>query len=154
MRSILFAAGVAFLSAAAPTCAGAAPVLNATGAEFLERCTNPPLDRGDEIVAMCEMYVAGIADGLQTSGRACFDPRVTRARPLPVALTWLRNHMRYRKRPADFMISNGLVNAFPCRVTATQQQHAPNAEDQMERFAKLVEFLKAAKWALAAMGVS
>lgn len=54
-----------------------AHALELTGGEFLARCSNPPPAQGAAIVAMCQMYVAGIADALQVDGRMCFGPRMT-----------------------------------------------------------------------------
>jgi hypothetical protein len=151
MKLSIFVASIAFLFVA--TSAEAVPVLPMTGAQFFKRCTNPPPDQGTQVVALCEIYVAGIADGLQTSGRACIGPGVMRTQLFPYTLAWIQNHMLYGNNSAYLMIAHGLEYQFPCGMAGLQQRRAPTTAQQVQQFERIVEFMKTAKTLLALLGI-
>ncbi len=124
--------------------------LRISGDRFLSLCANPPPDRGAEVFAMCQMYVAGIADALETTGLACFGPRVTQGKLLASSMWWLQSRPR-GTFPAGLMIKNGLVKAFPCRTTMRAMAR-PQPDQSLERFEKLVRFLTPTKALLALFG--
>jgi hypothetical protein len=106
------------------------PVMKAMGADFYMRCTNPPADRGAQVVSVCAAYVAGIADDLKDAGKVCLAPGVTPARLLPFALNWIRLHMQNGSFPAVVQIRTGLVTTFPCgRITRTVQKQQMSLGD-------------------------
>jgi hypothetical protein len=142
------AACIVFLAAAIP--AEAASNLNATGAQFLSNCTNPPPDRGKEVVALCESYVAGLADGLENTGRACIASRATERGVFLASLTWIQNHRMYGGRPAGVMIGNGIANYFPCRRVAMPATPQP---DKIQQWTNIVELMAKAKPLLVWMGL-
>lgn len=91
---------------------------------------------------MCQVYIAGIADGLQTSRLACFGPRMTQEKLFATSMWWLDSRPR-EGFPAGLMIRNGLVKAFPCQMR--RPVYAATPEQKMERFEKFVDFMSATK---------
>ena len=84
---LLTATAVALALAAIPAQAAVpAPVMKVMGAQFYSQCTSPPPGQQATVLAVCEAYVAGIADGLQADGKMCVGPRMTADRLFPVAL--------------------------------------------------------------------
>jgi hypothetical protein len=130
-----------------------APVMKVMGAQFYARCTNPPSGHEAIVIASCEAYVAGIADGLQAQGKICVGPRMTADRLLPVALVWIRGHSYNGGYPASSQILTGLSNSFPCQQTTIPQQPSPTINERMEQFENLVKFGVAVKSALGLLGL-
>jgi hypothetical protein len=128
-----------------------APVMKVMGAQFYSECTNPSPGYEAMVVAVCEAYVAGIADGLQADRKMCVGPRATAQRLLPVALVWIRNHSVNGGYPASLQIATGLRAEFPC--SAAPQARKPSLNDQMEQFENIVKFMTATKTALALFGM-
>ncbi|MBV8979155.1 MAG: hypothetical protein JOZ13_17425 [Alphaproteobacteria bacterium] len=152
-RSLIASIGAIVLAAIAiQSSAVAAPALKLTGAQFLNRCTSPAENAGRETVAMCTIYVVGIADGLQSAQRACIDQRVGHRRLLVVSLWWIREHLAYANRPASVMIGNGLASAYPCGGLAQARSGAVD-ERKLRAFEQGVRFLEAAKTLMVLLGL-
>jgi hypothetical protein len=131
---LLIAASVVL--AVAPLPAQAAipvPVMKVMGADFYTRCTNPPADRGTQVVSLCAAYVAGIADDLIDARQVCLAPGVTPPKLLPYALNWMRIRRQNGAYPAAMQIRTGLVTLFPCkRVTRTVQNEQMSLGDAIK----------------------
>jgi len=108
------------------------PVLKAMGADFYMRCTNPPADRGAQVVSVCAAYVSGIADDLMDARQVCLAPGVTPPELLPFALNWMRTRKQNGGYPAAMQIRTGLVTLFPCKhVTRTVQRQQMSLGDAL-----------------------
>ena len=144
---LLIAASLALALAAAPASAAVpVPVMKVMGADFYTRCTNPPADKGAQIVTVCAAYVAGIADDLKDAGQVCLAPGVTPAQLLPFALNWIRLHMQNGSYPAALQIRTGLSVAFPCRpTTRTVQKQQMTLGDAVALGKQFLAFWSAAK---------
>jgi Rap1a immunity proteins len=131
-----------------------APVMKVMGVQFNERCSNPLPGREAEVIAVCEAYVAGIADGLQAQGKICVGPRMTAERLFPFALNWIRSHAAYQGRPPGLQISNGLVDIFPCRATvAPSRAQKMSLKEMFDTGASFIAFMKVAAPWLASVGL-
>jgi hypothetical protein len=150
---LIIGAGLVLAVSIIPAAASVpAPVLKTMGAQFFTRCTNPPPGRETPVLAACEAYVAGIADGLQAEGKVCVGPRVTADRLLPVALLWINGHSANGGYPASWQIRNGLTNAFPCAAKLRAQSPVATSHG-MEQFENIVKFAGAVKNALGLIGL-
>lgn len=145
MKLRLIAAAVACLLASVPVHAqeGFPFALHMSGGQFLSLCTNPPPDRGPEVVAMCQMYVAGIADALKADNRVCFGPLVTQRKLFSAAAWWIDSRPREGYQ-AGVMIRNGLLNAFRCTTIAQRRAYIPPPDARLEHNTKVMEFWTAA----------
>jgi hypothetical protein len=152
MKSHFLAAFAACWLASVPALAQMprAHALQLSGGEFFSLCANPP-DHGAEVAAMCQVYVAGIADALQVEGHVCFGPRMTAQKLFATSLWWLESRPR-EGYPASLMIRNGLIEAFPCPRPAMRTMNRPSPEQLMERFTKTMAFVTAMKTALGMLG--
>jgi len=114
-----------------------------SGAQFMSLCMNPPGDSGAQVVAMCQMYVAGIADGLKASDQICYGPWLSQ-RDLFRASAWWIETRAYETRPAAVMIKNGLLNTFPCarRTNATYGPPSDYRLQQAEKFVRVMGIVK------------
>jgi hypothetical protein len=152
---LFIASAIAFALAVAPAEAAIrAPVMKVMGSQFYTQCTNPPAGREAIVIAACEAYVSGIADGLQAQGQICVGPQMTANRLLPIALVWMRNHSYNGGYPASSQIYTGLSVNFPCRPTPASRRQAASLNDRMEQFEKLVQFGMAVKSALGLIGLA
>jgi Rap1a immunity proteins len=147
MKTIIAATiAVALASIPAEATIGA-PVMKVTGEQFYTQCTNPPPGHETTVVAVCEAYIAGIADGLEVAGQMCVGPRMTADRLFPITLNWVRSHAMNGGYPARIQIATGLRTDFPCQ--AVPQARRPSLDEQMDQFEKLVKFMTTVKAALA-----
>ena len=62
----------------------------------------------------CHGYLWGIAVGLHESRQICMQPGTTDTQVVMVVQDWLRAHPQNLNRPANYMIRNALVAAWPC----------------------------------------
>ena len=113
-----------------------------SGGQFLSLCRNPPSATGPQVVAMCQMYVAGIADGLKADNQICFGAWLSQ-RDLFRASAWWINTRAYETRPAAVMIKNGLLNTFPC-ARRPNVAYGPPTDYRLEHSTKVMEFWTAA----------
>jgi hypothetical protein len=132
---------IALFAATMPVAANAQyyPTQQITGGQFYRACSNP-FSRPDVNFA-CTSYVGSIATALQRSGVICLRPRPFVRNPYAVSIAWIHQHLMYGGRPASFMISNGLLNAYPCQAHNTSRQLSP--EQVMNDVIKFSEFMKA-----------
>lgn len=114
-----------------------------SGAQFMSLCTSPPSEAGPQVVAMCQMYVAGVADGLKASGQICFG-RWLSQRDLFRASAWWIDTRAYETRPVAVMIKNGLLNSFPCAPRPRVAYGPPSAYrlQQAEKFVRVMGIVK------------
>src|SRR5271156_489942 len=142
MKSFIVASVMLGLAALPAQARVPVPTLNINGGQFYMRCSNPPADRGSQIVGICAAYVAGIADGLADAGQVCMGPSMTAQRLLPISLGWIKSHFQNGGYPAALQIKTGLVAEFPCRSKVSPHQATP--EELMEKATKFMAFMKAA----------
>jgi hypothetical protein len=118
-----------------------------SGGRFLSLCENPPSDTGPQVVAMCQMYVAGIADGLKADNQICFGAWLSQ-RDLFRASAWWIGTRAYETRPAAVMIKTGLLNTFPCARRPNVAYGPPTDYhlQQAERFVRAMAVVK--EWLL------
>lgn len=145
MKLPSLAAAFVCLLATAPAQAeeGHPYALPMSGAQFMSLCTNPPNDTADQVVAMCQMYVAGVADGLKASGQICFGAWLSQ-RDLFRATSWWIETRAYETRPVALMIKNGLLNSFPC-APRQRVAYGPPPDyrlQQAERFVRAMGIVK------------
>jgi len=143
----LAAAFAACLLTVIPAQAQQAPLaLRMSGGQFLELCTNPPRSAGT-VFAICQMYVAGIADTLKAENRICFGPLVTQAKLFSTAAWWIDSRPRETFQ-AGVMIRNGLLNAYRCQAV-TQRNYVGPSDARLEHDAKMIALMtEAAKFIL------
>jgi hypothetical protein len=145
MKGSCIAAAVACLLACVPAQAdeGRPFALPMSGAQFMSLCTNPPNDTADQIVAMCQMYVAGIADGLKADNQICFGGWLSQ-RDLFRASAWWIETRAYETRPVAVMIKNGLLNTFPCARRSSVAYGPPTDYrlQQAEKFVRAMGIVK------------
>jgi hypothetical protein len=125
--------------------------LQMTGGQFLALCTNPPSDSGPQVVAMCRVYVAGIADGLKADNRICFGPWVTQYKLFSAAAWWIDSRPR-EGYPAGLMIRNGLLNAFPC-ASRPRLAYGPPSDYRVRQGEAVVRAMTIAKELLLLFGI-
>jgi Rap1a immunity proteins len=147
-RASFAAAFAACVLTTIPAQAQQAPfALRMSGGQFLELCTNPP-EHGGTVFAMCQMYVAGIADTLKAENRICFGPMVTQAKLFSTAAWWIDSRPR-EGYAVGVMIRNGLLNAYRCQVAAQRRNYAGPSDARLEHDAKMIALMKeAAKFVL------
>ena len=116
--------------------------LKMSGGEFLSLCTNPPENPGT-VFAMCQMYVAGIADTLKSQGNACFPAWLTQRKLFSTAAWWISSRPR-ENYPASVMIRNGLLNAYRCPMVAQRRGYVGPPDAQLEHDTKIIELWAAA----------
>lgn len=136
-RLSLAAAFAACLLMGIPAHAQEAPfALRMSGGQFLQLCTNPP-EHGGTVFAMCQMYVAGIADTLRTENRICFGPWVTQEKLFSTAAWWIDSRPRETYQ-AGAMIRNGLLNAYRCQAVAQRRNYLGPSDAQLEHDRKVI----------------
>jgi hypothetical protein len=136
-RASLAAAFAACLLATIPAHAQEHPyALKMSGGEFLSLCTNPPEDPGT-VFAMCQMYVAGIADTLKSQGNACFPAWLTQRKLFATAAWWINSRPR-ENYPASIMIRNGLLKAYRCPIVAQRRGYVGPSDAQLEHDRKVI----------------
>lgn len=143
---IVLAVSILPASAAIPV-----PVMKVMGAQFYSRCTNPPRGQETTVIALCESYVAGIADGLQSEGKMCVGPRMTADRLFPVTLAWLHARAANGGFPASVQIATGLRVEFPCRQESRTPK--PDLDATSAKIESIVRFAEAVKGAMALFGM-
>lgn len=124
--------------------------LKMSGGQFLETCINPP-DNPGTIFAMCQMYVAGIADTLKSQGNACFPGWFTQRKLFSAVAWWIDSRPR-ENYPASVMIRNGILHAFPCAPGAQSRAYALT-DAEIEHKTKVIGLWTAALGFLHALAV-
>jgi hypothetical protein len=147
-RASLAAAFAACFLTCIPAKAQQAPfALRMSGGQFIELCTNSPRSAGT-VFAMCQMYVAGIADTLKAESRICFGPLVTQAKLFSTAAWWIDSRPRENAQ-AGVMIRYGLLNAYRCQAVAQRRNYVGPSDARLEHDAKMIALMtEAAKFIL------
>jgi hypothetical protein len=122
-----------------------------SGAQFISLCANPPSDNGPQVVAMCRMYVAGIADGMKANGQICFRSWLSQ-HDLYKASAWWIETRAYETRPVAVMVRNGLLNSFPC-ARRRNVVYGPPADYRLKQAETAVRFMALAKELLFVFGI-
>jgi hypothetical protein len=125
-----------------------------TGGQFMALCTNPTPDRGAQVLAMCHMYVSGIADALKASGQVCFGPWLSQRDLFRASAWWIETRVT-QQIPVAVMVSNGLRNSFPCANGVQPRPVAgPPANYRLSQAENFVRAMKVAKELLLIFGIN
>jgi hypothetical protein len=155
MKSTIAAIGLAFSIAGGTALAG--PVhpyaLKMSGRQFLSLCANPPPTNGPQVAAMCQMYVAGVADALRVSGQACFAPGVSEQQLFAASAWWIESRAR-QDWPVSVMVTNGIAHAFPCRAPSYRSANVTTANQKIDTLDKFFRALLDANAVMALFGAA
>jgi hypothetical protein len=84
------------------------------GMAFYNQCGNA-FQAGFANRAFCHTYLLGFAAALQSTGQICMQRGTTDVQIVMVVQNWLRFHAQNLGNPANIMIRNALLQAWPCQ---------------------------------------
>lgn len=65
--------------------------------------------------SFCHNYLSGFAAALQSTGQICMQRGTTDVQIVMVVQNWLRSRPQNLGNPANIMIRNALLDAWPCQ---------------------------------------